>query len=220
MGLNSVMVDSKGNFILTGTKCDGGWSSVLSNCVSVVVRLTPAYDTTFGVAGSNGKLGIQYVQLGTAVAGQPLEYFETASLDAKGNILVAGRDEGALHGTFARILAADGSFDPAFGTAGKVTNPIITGAVYVDLEGVGADANGFIHGLGIAEFGGQDFATHTRLTAAGVIDTTYGNQGTASTQVYSTNGVGMFLPDGRTIMIASEQRNGTGSDMALLRFWP
>jgi hypothetical protein len=46
-------------------------------------------------------------------------------------------------------------------------------------------------------------------------------QGTASTPVYTTNGVGLLLPDGRTLMIASEQQGtSTSTNMALLRFWP
>jgi uncharacterized delta-60 repeat protein len=218
---SSLLVDKNGNFVVTGANCAGGWSVAASNCTSMVLRLTPAgaLDTTFGVAGTSGKIGMQYTQLGTAMAGQPVESFNSAAFDSDGNILVVGRDEQALHGTFGRVLAADGSFDPAFGNGGTLTHDVITGATYVDLEGVGQEADGSVRAMGVAEYGGNYFVTRTKLTSTGMVDATYGVMGTASTQVNYSNGVGLLLPDGREVMVAIEV--GGGGDVAgVLRFWP
>ncbi|MEM7454635.1 MAG: LamG-like jellyroll fold domain-containing protein, partial [Planctomycetota bacterium] len=132
---------------------------------SILVKLSPdgSLDSTFGTNGfaDNTPLSSGYIQ---SVTEQP-----------DGRILVSGRISG---GVFVARYLADGSIDTTFGTGGVAT---LTGS-YDEATDIGIQSDGSI--IFVGEFGND--SNITRLTSAGVLDTTFGTSGTTTVDLGGT----------------------------------
>jgi uncharacterized delta-60 repeat protein len=211
-----LLIDASGNWLISGTKCDGGWNSTpeVSACTSVVGRITPtgAWDTTFGSGGYSN------FTFGTTQNPPQEQYFFGLAFDASHNIIATGWDENYAHATLAKFSGTNGLADTSFGTSGRLSQTIVSGASAQEAQEATVDEDGNILMAGYANSGGS-LAVNARFSATGAIDTTYGTSGIHTT---STSGIDPRLvlqPDGRLVIISAQPRTG-GSDVAAWRFWP
>ena len=96
----------------------------------------------------------------------------TATLDASGDILIAGTSAAFQPAQIVRFLA-NGQFDTSFGTAGVVTTP---GPMQISAITVQADGKILIGGFTNALNADADFAL-ARYNTDGTLDTTFGSGG-------------------------------------------
>ena len=177
---NAVAVQADGKLLVAGASAGAAGTRVSL----VRYQRDGSIDTTFGTGG----------KVMTAVGTQRNDSAAAITLQPDGKILVAGStDLGNGNIDFAVLrYNSDGTLDAGFGNGGMQT---------VDFAG-GADRawalllqnDGRIVVAGEAGFGsattGIDFAL-VRLTAAGVLDTTFGNGGKVSTPIKSGSGTEM-----------------------------
>jgi len=216
---NRMYVDSQGRYVIVGTKCEGGYNVALSACESFVGRVTAtgAWDTTFGTAGT-GHLGYSALTFGTT-NNTEWQAFNAAAIDAQGNIYTVGNPERYTSGTIAK-WASDGSPVAAFGTSGRLSPALVSGATANELTDVGLDKNGNIVGFGYANNGGPLIIV-TRLDGTtGAADSTFGTAGMTTTTAGGHTPFGVITSDGRMLMIGATPRGGSGSDLGIWRYWP
>jgi uncharacterized delta-60 repeat protein len=217
---HGLYVDANGYIYLTGAKCEGGWSTAVSACESVVGRLTGvgAWDTSWGSA-SAGHKGYSQVTFGSGTNASLHQGFENVAHDAAGKLVAIGYNEGFTTGTIARFDAATGALDGGFGASGHVTPVLVTGGTVQQLDATAIDSAGNVIVAGYANSGGSLLVT-TRYTSAGVLDTSWG---TAGVQTVSETGISpqaALQSDDRFIAGGGTPRNGNGSDVAVWRYWP
>jgi len=215
---HDVIVDGAG-YILIGTKCEGGWNVALSACESVVGRVTlaGAWDTTWGTAGGGNK-GYSELTFGTTTSAGNRQAFEHVTRDAAGNLIVAGWDENYTTGALARFDHTTGAVDNSFGTSGRITPVLVTGATTQYLVTAASDSAGNLVGLGYAVSGGSLVVT-TRYTSAGVLDTTWGSGGVQTTAETGVEPQGALQSDDRLIAVGGVTRGTSGYDVAVWRYW-
>jgi uncharacterized delta-60 repeat protein len=163
-----------------------------SNNGAVAVRLTPdgVLDTTFGTGG------IAMVNIpGDQAAGE-----NVLALD-DGSVLMTAYSYGSSTGQYAETVAKlkpDGSLDTTWGTQGFYTdnnNAYPLGLLLLSNGGV------LLSITRVDQTTYSDIGVFTRLTAAGLLDTTFGNAGTLT---YPTNTYAMAadeLVDGTLVVL-------------------
>jgi uncharacterized delta-60 repeat protein len=177
-----------------------------------------AWDTTFGVAVGNG-LGFSALTFGTTDNPPKEQSFYGVAVDSNDNIIAVGWSEGYANGTIAKFLGTTGAVDTGFGTSGRVTPTLVSGATIQELTDVEIDAEGRLVLTGCAMSGSPLIVT-TRYSANGVLDTSYGTNGIQTAPAAALDPKGALQPDGRLIVIGAYPRSGNGSDAAVWRFWP
>jgi uncharacterized delta-60 repeat protein len=171
-----------------------------------VLRFTTAgvLDTTFGTGGRvNLNLGVN--ENGNAVVMQ------------SGKILVAGNATvGGVTQFFVTRLNSTGAVDAGFGTSGITVTPIGDGAA---ANGMGLQSNNKIVLGGVAVANGEVLFAVSRYTSSGVLDTTFGVGGTATTPV-GDFGVGnaLAIDASNRIVIAGYAISGGVHQVAAVRF--
>lgn len=148
--------------------------------------------------------------------------------------LVAGVYTGNVDGTTGPDFAlvrynADGTLDTTFGRGGKVITSIGTTNSLDQLTNLMRQSDGKLVAAGTTDSGsgtGYDFAL-MRFNENGTLDTSFGTGGKVVTPVGSTSsqdstGALALQPDGRIIVAGHTINVGgtTGSDFALVRYWP
>jgi len=134
-----------------------------------------------------------------------------------GGIVAIGSTDATGGGDFAVVRAlANGTPDPNFGTAGKVSVGTQPGANDIG-GGLVALPNGqiVIAGRGNTT---EDFVAK-RLTATGTVDTTFGTAGTAVVDFGANEDVANVLrqPDGKLVLAGSTSTGPSASDFAIAR---
>ncbi|MFN7627516.1 MAG: VCBS domain-containing protein, partial [Pirellula sp.] len=113
---------------------------------------------------------------------------------------------------------AEGSLDTSFGTGGKVTTPVGTGADYG--YSVTIQPNGKIVVGGYAQMGSNNDFALVRYNADGSLDTSFGTGGMVTTAIGTGSDQGQSVtiqPDGK-IVVAGFSSNGSNNDFALMRY--
>jgi uncharacterized delta-60 repeat protein len=185
----SIRVQPDGKILVVGTAYNTGQDSF-------VARFLPngALDTSF--AGD----GTFVISLGAGDDGAT-----SVSQRADGRIVVMARDD--TGGTYAPVLfqlQADGTLDPAFGTAGVSRPAFAWAGGFMDNVTVADD--GSLRAFGYVLVGAQIDSAVFGIAANGSIDTTYGGgDGIAAVAVQPTTSdlvtSGLTLPDGRMVAV-------------------
>jgi uncharacterized delta-60 repeat protein len=172
-------VDSSGRVIVAGLQNIPLDDSPVQQIVLVRYTAGGAVDTSFGVNG------VATVDFGTQI-----EYFQSLTIDASGNILVAGFDNNAS--IKVSRFTSGGSLDTTFANAGTLT---VNGVQFVDSSGavrVAADGTNVVV-AGTTFVSDEDFYV-MRYTASGAADTTF-NGGNVLTIDLRTEAGGTFIGD-------------------------
>lgn len=165
-----------------------------------VVKLTAdgAQDASFGlVGGTPGVFTLDVAQASASV--------RTASVLSDGKLIVTGYSSygGSQRPVIFKLLANGSALDPSFGAAGIFSEPVGTAA---EAYGALVQASGKLVTVG---YGRATSANTTsdilsiRLTAAGVLDTTYGTSGRTWFDVggLGDNGRAVVLSDDRPVLL-------------------
>jgi uncharacterized delta-60 repeat protein len=183
----------------------------------LVMRMTPdgALDASFGTGG---------------IAETPVLNFSLSSkaqalaLQSDGRVIAAGTASLYCctpgYVVVTRHLAT-GRLDPAFGTNGAAL--LSTGSYSANVAGVAVQADGSIMVAGslFASYGSQSTVFLARFTAAGVLDTTFGNAGMSANVVTGTATAMALLPAGGILVAGNVTPPlSTTSTMGVSRFLP
>jgi uncharacterized delta-60 repeat protein len=125
----------------------------------------------------------------------------------------------SLEALESRVLFAAGDLDPTF-AGGIVTRDISPSGDFGFAVAVQADGKVLMAGRAWMGVTGNDFAI-ARFNADGTIDSTFGNNGLAITNMgHSSDGVYAIkvLSDGKIVAIGETTRNGMGLDFAVARY--
>ena len=206
----AIALDSSNRVVVVGGMTQSGGLSD-----SVVLRLTTAgaLDTSFDTDGI----------LTYDMTFNDIDNLAAVTIDSSNRIVVAGIvyvSQFANNFAVARINA-NGTFDTTFNTDGKATINF-TGAD--SATGIAIDSSNRIVVTGLTDQNGFDFAA-TRLTTAGLLDTTFGISSTAGkvrVQIVAGNfgtATSMQLDSsGRILIAGTSDPNGTGgADFAAIR---
>jgi uncharacterized delta-60 repeat protein len=212
--------DGHGGYLVAGQKCEGGFDVAYSACESIVGRVTATgtWDTTFGTAGAGG-LGYSALVFGTTQDPALAQLFFASARDASGNLVAVGNNEGLTTGTVARFLGTTGAIDTAFGTSGRITPVLVSGATAQQFNDVVIDEDGQITAVGTANSGGP-LVVVARYTATGAPDTSYGTAGVGTTTAAAHSPRALLQADGRLIVAGAMPRGASGVDVVAWRFWP
>lgn len=176
--LSDLAIQKDGKIVVVG-----GEVSLVDDDDMRVMRLNfnGTLDTTFGAGSGSTRSGMREVGFGGDDSAQAvtLDYNGTPATNPRyGMIIVAGRSFlGNPTGLFAVArLKTSGDMDTSFSGDGKTSVPFSSSAT---AEGVVVQSDGKIVLAGISKFNtaSGDFAL-ARITAAGLLDTTFGPNGT------------------------------------------
>jgi uncharacterized delta-60 repeat protein len=175
-----------------------------------IARYTSAgqLDQTFGSGG-----------ITTTPIGPGNDEGEALVVQADKKVVVAGTSSNGSNDDFALVrYSVDGSLDPTFGTGGKVTTPIGSGADRAYALVLQSDGKLVVAG---STFNGStdDFAL-VRYNADGSLDTTFGTGGIVVTAIGSGSDRAYGLTvgrDGRLVAVGSSF-NGSDDDFAVVRY--
>ena len=204
-GASSVAVDAQGRIVIAGR------SQGVTGYDVAVARLTAAgaLDASFGAGGKF-----------TADFGDFQDFAQSVLTDAQGRIVLAvTSNQGGPTGAdfvVARLTAA-GTLDASFGTGGKAT--VDFGGTSDFAFDVAVNSEGGIVVVGHSSQGGStgsDFGV-ARLTAAGVLDSSFGTGGKVTIDFGGTH-----HDQGSSVAIDMQERivvaGGGGLGLALARF--
>ncbi len=185
-----------------------------------------ALDTTFGADGPD--TGTDPDGHVTTAIGSGNDVARAMAIQSDGKIVVVGYSHNGTNDDFALArYTTVGALDTSFGTGGKVTTAIGSGADQA--YAVAIQSDGKIVVAGYSHNGtNNDFAV-ARYTTAGALDTTFGTDGAdadsdpdgfVTIAIGSGNDVARAVAidsDGK-IVVAGYSHNGTDNDFALARF--
>ena len=179
---------------------------------TIVTRLdsTGQVDTSYGTAGQT-VFDFGFTRLRAI----------SAALDAAGGLIVAGftGDAGA-NVYFVTRLLPDGQIDTAFGTNGLAT---ISRGQNQELHEVFIDSAGriLITGVSLDATNSREFVT-ARFTAGGILDTTYGTNGVATTPpAVNAFAIGSAMDSSDRLIVVGQIRDAGGiASAAVARFLP
>ncbi|MBY0526133.1 MAG: PKD domain-containing protein [Gemmataceae bacterium] len=215
----------------TATDEDGGPYNANSIIVTVQNVAPQPYVNLDPDFGSNGQVMTDVSTLigGTNKANQP----QTMVVQSDGKFIAIGSASDATKSWTALVrYTATGQVDGSFGTGGYVQVAAVPGATSYGAPVIKLDANGNILIAGSANFAatGNDFFME-RYTQAGVLDTTFGNNGIVTTDIGSTLtgdaarfsadsvfGGLVVQPDGKVLVVGTSTPNGGTAQFALARY--
>ena len=185
-----------------------------------------ALDTSFGADGPD--TGTDPDGHVTTAIGSGNDVARAMAIQSDGKIVVVGYSHNGTNDDFALArYTTVGALDTSFGTGGKVTTAIGSGADQA--YAVAIQSDGKIVVAGYSHNGtNNDFAV-ARYTTAGALDTTFGTDGADSDSDpdgFVTIAIGSGNDVARAVAIASDGKivvagyshNGTDNDFALARF--
>lgn len=197
-----------------------GKACVVVNGVGVA---TGAVTTVAVLCGGSGTLDTTFGGTGwySSARGTGSDFFTRGHLNPDGSMVLAGRAEvgpGSVDWLVAR-LRADGTVDTSFGTAGFTL--IGTGVGIEAASGLFPDGTGFL--VVGSLFGTNPDVGIARITAAGVLDTSFGTNGTTR----HDNGNWEYFEDavrdamGRIVVVGRQSLGGAGPhDIVVTRLNP
>ena len=201
---SAMVIQADGKIIVSGrSNGSGSFDFALARYTTA-----GALDATFG---TGGKVTTDIVTADNDIASAMV-------IQADGKIIVSGRSNGS--GSFDFALArytTAGALDATFGTGGKVTTDI--GADYGYAVAIQADGKIVVAGTSNGS-GTNDFAL-ARYTTAGVLDTTFSQDGKVLTDIDSADaddGRAMSLQADGKIVVAGTSNGSGSSDFALARY--
>ncbi len=203
----AITIDAAGNIYACGSTRTGQFAS--TNDVAII-KLTPSgtFDPSFS---GDGKLLLD-------LSGS-WDFGYGIAVRADGKIIVTGYS-GIPANFFAVRLLPDGSYDPAFGTAGKTTVDITGNNVADECWGMTITPEGKILMVGDAydQLTSAFVAAIVRLTADGAPDITFSGDGIATFPVSTESTImrnAIVQPDGKYLVNGSAKMNGN-DDFAVL----
>ena len=200
----SVAIQSDGMIVVAG------WSFNGTNNDFALVR----YNTNGSLDGGFGTGG----KVTTAV-GSGNDIGRSVAIQGDGKIVVAGY---ALIGTYdvaAVRYTSAGALDAGFGTGGKVTTAVGTGADFGYSLAIQAD--GKIVVAGSSNNGTYDDFAAVRYTSAGALDNTFDSDGKVTTSIVGSSGAGAYgiaIQANGMIVVAGNSYNGSNNDLAVVRY--
>lgn len=205
----SVALQADGKIIVTG------YTGISSNYDFAIARYTDtgAIDASFGV---NGKV---ITPIGSSYAG----YANSVTIQTDGKIIVAGYCLGVSNFDFALArYTANGVLDTSFGDNGVVITSM--GALEDKGNSVVLQPDGKIIVTGYsynnATYQKRNYFALARYTTAGVLDSSFGDNGKVLTPIGLFNAEAssaVLQPDGK-IVVAGYSSNGNYNDFALARY--
>ena len=196
---NAVAVDADGKIVLAGY-------SFGTNADFALVRYNEdgSLDTGFD---SDGRV--------TTAIGSGADEAEAVAVQPDGKIVAAGYRAASGNDDFAVVrYNADGSLDTGFGTGGKVTTAVGSGASRAQAIAVQSDGK-----IVAAGYGNDDFAV-VRYNADGTLDTGFGTSGVVTTAIGSgaDRAHAMAVQSDGKIVLAGYSHNGSDEDFAVVRY--
>ena len=171
----ALLVDPSGRIVVAGSSMNAGGGSEMA-----IWRYLSngTLDTAFGCAPGTGCPGF-VVQAGTA--GGSNDYGRAVTLDASGNIVVAGQSQTPSgYATAVWRYLDNGTLDTTFNTTGFSTSSGAAGGSNDNGTAVTLDPSGGILSAGASQNSGGYFQTTLwRYTAAGALDPTFNTTGFA-----------------------------------------
>jgi uncharacterized delta-60 repeat protein len=201
---NAVAIQGDGKIVAAGYSISSNWDFAL-----VRYNSDGSLDTGFGTGGT----------VTTDIGTSSLDIANAVAIQGDGKIVAAG---GANTGTLDFALArynSDGSLDAGFGTGGKVTTAIGTGADLANAVAIQGD--GKIVAAGKAANGGNDDFALARYNSDGSLDTGFGTGGKVTTAIGTSNDwlqAVAIQGDGK-IVVAGSSYSGSNWDFAVARYW-
>jgi len=167
--------------------------------------------TLDGTFGTGGKV--------TTPIGSGIDDARAVAIQADGKIVAAGYTAGSDPGDFALVrYDTDGTLDGTFGTGGKVTTSIGSGADVVQALVVQTD--GKLVAAGRTAIGNDNHLALVRYNSDGSLDGAFGTGGKVTTSIGSSNEAAALVvqTDGK-LVAAGKAVNGDGNtDFALVRY--
>ena len=166
---------------------------------------TGALDATFG---SDGLVATDF--------GGGNDQAHAVALQSDGKIVAAGYSSG--NSALARYTAA-GELDETFGDGGKVATDFESGSDHANAIAVQSDGKIVATWAGVPSGRNRDFGL-ARYTAAGALDTTFGDGGKLTTDFnsnYDQANAVVLQTDGK-IVVAGHSHNGSDNNFALARY--
>ncbi|WP_407571992.1 hypothetical protein [Deinococcus altitudinis] len=210
---NAVQVQPDGKIVLAG----------LAGRDVALVRYTAAgaLDTGFGKGG----------KVVTPIGpGDSRDVAFALQVQPDGKLVVAGSTDGGTTGDDFALLryTATGTLDPTFGKGGKVITPVGLGASSDQAAALRVQPDGKLVAAGTAS---QDTGTPgfyfslVRYRADGTLDTSFGRGGKVVTPVAGGARVDALRAlqvqrDGKLVVAGYVNGGTSGSDFALVRYWP
>lgn len=200
----SMAIQSDGKILLCGHAKIG----MTNDFALVRYNTNGTLDPTFGIGGKV-----------TTPIGNNNDWAFSIAIQSDRKILLSGYTYIGLDYDFALArYNIDGSLDPSFGNAGKVTTPIggstdLTNSVAVQTDGkiiVGGYA--FLSTL-------SDFVV-ARYDVDGILDTSFGTGGIVTTPIGTTHDIGtsLVIQNNGRIILGGYSHNGSNYDFALIRY--
>ncbi len=212
----SVAIQPDGKIVVATNTATENKAGTLTSCNIVVFRFNTngSLDTSFG---QNGETEIQLAQGMTAARG--------IEILAGGQIVVTGTDpRGTNGGTVGNVyvvarLTSSGALDTTFGPNDQGYNytTVTSNGTFNGVNALGVDASGDILVGGHEQVTGGSSDQVIRFTAAGMVDTSFANQGVLDLPVGGADGVESigFQSNGQIILgltyygVARLNQNGT-----------
>jgi len=203
---HAVAVQTDGKIVVAGTTTSGGTTQI----AVARYKADGSLDTTFN---ADGKV---YVLIGT------VDDATAIAIDDEGKIVLGGTTYNGSNKDFMIVrLESDGDLDTTFSADGKLGIAIGTGD---DVgRGVALQSDGKIIVAGSAKSGTENDFGITRVTTAGVLDTTFGTSGKATVNFLASpsnsedNAYGVQVLSGGNIVVGGTSNNGTNDLLALAR---
>jgi uncharacterized delta-60 repeat protein len=206
--VNSISIQSDGKILAGGiacsdVKCDMGLTRYNSN---------GSLDVTFGTGGKK------------IITSSLNEWLYDIKVQSDGKILSAGILYTSALSTSAECafyrLNADGTVDNTFGTSGKTTVNVGTGAE--TLERIAIQPDGKIVAIGYFKNGTYNDSFVLRLTTTGILDNSFDGDGILTIPMSTTTDFAASLDiqsDGK-IVVGGEANNGSNNDIFIFRINP
>jgi uncharacterized delta-60 repeat protein len=214
----SVLVDSAGRIVIGGyTSYTNLQSASVSEFALVRLLADGTLDASFSgdgraTASLTGLLGNSgTATLGYAIAEQPA-----------GKVIIAGGHTASSSRFALARFDTDGSLDNSFGTGGRVMT-LIPNTNHSRAEFVAVQSNGKIVAVGTGSSNTQRFFVVSRYNTNGILDSTFGNGGVATTTFTAGASSGDLAMDGALqedgrIIAAGHVGQINDTDFALARF--
>jgi uncharacterized delta-60 repeat protein len=221
----SILIQPDGKIVVAGSSGPGASASAFA---ALRIEADGTLDPTFGGLG-NGRVVVPFDPIG-----QGFSVATAAALLPGGQVVLGGYRSSTFTQFAAVELNADGTLDTSFGSQGLASVPFTVNGVTQDAEArslaVETDGSIVLAGPGGGAVG-PDFAV-ARLTSAGVLDTSFGSNGSGEVDV-SFRGIGLglgsstansvvVLPNGKIMLGGSVTllAEGSRTDAALARLLP
>ncbi|MCW2973815.1 MAG: hypothetical protein JWN72_2088 [Thermoleophilia bacterium] len=198
----SLMVQPDGKILAGGIGDVGAWNDF------AVVRYNTngSLDTTFDGDG-----------IATTPFGSASDDAYALALQPDGRIVLAGFTQGATDDVAVARFTANGALDTTFGTGGKVTTAVGSGADYGRSLAIQPDGRLIVAGYTV---GATADVAVLRYNVDGTLDTSFNGTGKVVTTVGSGNDYGraVHVQDDGKILVGGYYANGSYNDAYLMRY--